>query len=179
MDELIDIVNLKGEPTGNACMKSFAHQNGILHASVHCWFYNKQGEILIQKRAKNKDIYPDLWDVSVAGHIASEENFTEAAIREIKEEIDVTVLKQELIYKGIWEEKHQHSNGLIDHEIHHIFLIELKTELTNLTPQAEEVSDLKLVTLDYLENNYTNTTSFVPHDLDYYQHIIKLLREAI
>ncbi|NIJ46499.1 isopentenyldiphosphate isomerase [Wenyingzhuangia heitensis] len=179
MDELIDIVNLMGQPTGNACMKSFAHQNGILHASVHIWFYHQNGKILIQKRNKKKEIYPNLWDVSVAGHVASEENFLDGAIREIKEEVDLTVIKDQLIYKGIWEEKHAHSNGLIDHEIHHIYLTELKTNLTDLTPQPEEVSDLKLVTLDYLENNYKDTTYFVPHDVEYYKHIIDLLKEAI
>ena len=38
-----------------------------------------------------KNIYPLLWDVSVAGHIDAGETFFEAAIRECKEEIGLTL----------------------------------------------------------------------------------------
>lgn len=179
MDELIDIVNTKGEPTGNTCMKSYAHQNGTLHASTHIWLYSSKGEVLIQKRSCSKDIFPNLWDVSVAGHIESGELPINAATREIKEEINLSISKDQLSYKGIWEEKHEHINGLIDHEIHHIYLAELKTNVQQLSAQKEEVSDLKMISLNHLENNYNNTSIFVPHNSLYYQQVIQLIKEAL
>jgi len=179
MDELIDIVDIKGKPTGDTCMKSVAHQNGILHASSHIWFYTVTGEILIQKRSKSKEIYPDLWDVSVAGHIAAGEISIKSAIREIKEEIGLDISEKELSYQGIWIEKHEHTNGLIDNEVHHIYIAKLKEHFCKLTAQKEEVSDLKLVSLNYLENNYTNSALFVPHCSKYYQYILCLLKEII
>lgn len=179
MDERIDIVNSKGEPTGNTCMKSYAHQNGILHASVHIWFYTNKGDILIQKRAKNKDVFPNLWDVSVAGHIEAGEKIIRSAIREVQEEIGLSISMNQLIYKGICEEKYKHANGIIDHEIHHIYVAKLTTSIDEFTLQKEELSDVKLISIQELEDNYTNTHRFVPHTQMYYKHIIKLLRENI
>ncbi|MGY5354543.1 NUDIX hydrolase [Wenyingzhuangia sp. IMCC45467] len=176
MDELIDIVNLQGQPTGNACLKSFAHQNGILHASVHIWFYTTDDKILIQKRKENKDTFPNLWDVSVAGHIGSGETPIEAAIREVKEEIDLTVDKKELKYIDFFEEKHHHPNGIIDYEIHHIYIAQLKIDIKELTPQQEEVSDLKLIDITTLEKNYSDKNTYVPHTNQYYNYIIKKLK---
>lgn len=177
MDELIDIVNLQGIPTGNACLKSFAHQNGILHASVHIWLYTPSNEILIQKRKENKDTFPNLWDISVAGHIGSGELAITAAIREVKEEIDLTIHLQDLISIGIFEEKHHHPNGIIDHEIHHIYLAQLNCNISELTPQKEEVAALKLIPIQELENNYTNHQLYVPHSPEYYQYVINKLKE--
>ena len=178
MDELIDIVNSKGVPTGDSCMKSTAHQKGILHASVHIWFYTSQQEILIQKRSRQKNIYPNLWDVSVAGHIASGETAILSATREIKEEIGLNISKIDLQYQNIWEEKHHHQNGLIDHEIHHVFLAKLTTKLTSLIPQEEEVSDLRLMSLKEFEQKYNDPLFFVPHDVKYYQYILSLLKKV-
>lgn len=179
MDELIDIVNLKGELTGKNCLKSFAHQNGILHASVHVWLYNDNGEILIQKRSADKEIFPNLWDVSVAGHIASLEQPLITAIRETNEEIGYNIAKENIDYYGIWEEKHIHSNGLVDHEIHHIYISKLKKCITKLNIQTEEVSLLNLISLTKLKEQYKKANIFVPHQEEYYKYIIKILSERI
>lgn len=178
MDELIDIVDYKGQPTGEICLKSEAHKKGILHASVHIWFYTSNQEILVQKRSHNKEIYPNLWDVSVAGHIESGESPINSAIREVSEEIGFAISKEHLLYKGIWEEKHHHSNGLIDHEIHHVYLAPLTCRLDILIPQKEEVADLKLINLNQLSEDCHKQSYFVPHQKEYYHYIINLLRET-
>ena len=91
MDELIDILDDQGNLTGRNCLKSIAHIEGLNHATVHIWFYTPEGNILLQQRAATKKIYPLLWDVSVAGHVNSGESLLTAAIREVKEEVNVQV----------------------------------------------------------------------------------------
>lgn len=179
MDELIDIVTLDGQPTGTVCLKSDAHQNGFLHASVHIWLYTKKGTILVQKRSKTKDLFPDLWDISVAGHIAANEKPIIAALREIKEEIGCSLNQKDLNYKNTWIEKHKHSNGMIDHEVHHIYLAEITNDITKLTLQKEEVSDVQFISLEKLEKEVAQQATFVPHDAKYYKHIIDLLKAQI
>ncbi|MEX0314176.1 MAG: hydrolase, partial [Allomuricauda sp.] len=71
MDELVDILDDNGNPTGRTCLKSEAHRKGLFHPTIHVWFYTSEGQILFQKRADNKDTFPSLWDVSVAGHIGA------------------------------------------------------------------------------------------------------------
>ena len=91
MDELIDIIDANGKPSGNSVLKSIIHAKGYYHNTAHVWFYTNDGEILLSQRSSKKTICPLLWDVSVAGHVDSGETIKLAAIRETKEEIDLDI----------------------------------------------------------------------------------------
>ena len=90
MDEYVAILNEHGTPTNERCLKSIAHRKGLFHATVHIWLFTSNGELLIQQRNPDKDTFPNLWDVSVAGHIEFGETPSKAALREIHEEINFT-----------------------------------------------------------------------------------------
>ena len=96
MLEILDIWNENGKPTGQSADKALLHQEGLFHPTVHIWFYTPTPNILLQKRAANKQTFPNLWDVSVAGHVASGETVLEGATREIEEEIGLSVKPEEL-----------------------------------------------------------------------------------
>ena len=51
MDELIDILTPEGKPTGKTCLKSFAHKNGLFHASVHIWIFNNNKDQIYAQSA--------------------------------------------------------------------------------------------------------------------------------
>ncbi len=59
------------------------------HRVVHVWVTNSQGMILAQKRTDDKDIQPGKWDTAVGGHVAPDEDYRAAAIREFTEELGV------------------------------------------------------------------------------------------
>lgn len=84
-DELIEIYNGNNEPLGIEKMKSEAHRNGLWHRASHIWIYNSAGEILLQLRAENKELYPNMWDISAAGHISAGEEPIISALREMEE----------------------------------------------------------------------------------------------
>ena len=90
MKEFLDIWDGSGKPIGQICEKSIAHQKGLFHPTVHIWFYTSTPSLLLQKRGSNKETFPNLWDVSVAGHVSSGESIIGGALREIKEEIGAT-----------------------------------------------------------------------------------------
>lgn len=177
MDEYIELLNEDGTPSGKRCLKSIAHLNGYFHASVHIWFYTKDGEILLQKRKHNKDTFPNLWDVSVAGHISFGETEQIAALREVNEEIGLTIFENDLEFIGNTQHKNKHHEKLIDVELHHIYIGELKKPISELKIQEEEVADLKLMPIDDFEIALKNDTSnYVPHGTKYYQKIISALK---
>jgi len=182
MDELIDILHTNGKPTGITAMKSKVHQKGLFHATVHIWFYTTDGEILIQKRAITKNVYPGLWDVSVAGHIGAGEAILDSAIREVKEEIGLEITENQLLKIGVFKSVQKHSEQLIDCEYHHTFLSELKMPLENLTKQQSEVDDLKLVSIKQFEKEYTNADMaihYVPHSKKYYTNILREIKQLL
>ena len=174
-DEYIDILEKSGESTGRVALKSEAHRLGLYHASVHIWVFTEDGQILLQKRADDKDTYPGLWDVSVAGHIGAGESPKVAAIREIKEEIGLTIAQQDLNFITIYLSEKIPQKGLFDNEFHHIFLSLLTTPIDQLSLQKEEVSSVKLIRLPDFINQLDNeilSKKYVPHDRAYYDLII-------
>ncbi|WP_062054926.1 NUDIX hydrolase [Aquimarina longa] len=175
-DELIDILDEVGKFTGKIELKSEAHRLGLYHASVHIWFYTNKGEVLLQKRADCKDTYPNLWDVSVAGHIGTGETVESSAIREINEEIGLSVPKDNLNFIGMYLSKKIPKPDLYDNEFHHIYLSHLDVPITSLILQKEEVSDCTLIHINLLEKHLLDpikSKTYVPHDTAYYDFIHK------
>lgn len=88
-DELLEIVDGQGTIIGIA-PRSEAHGNPkLLHRVVHVLVFNKAGELLLQKRSKNKDVAPGKWDTSVGGHVNPGEDIEAAARRELGEELGI------------------------------------------------------------------------------------------
>ncbi|MFT5738216.1 MAG: isopentenyl-diphosphate delta-isomerase [Maribacter sp.] len=182
MDELLDILDTDGNPTGTTAMKSKAHRFGLFHATVHIWFYTSKGELLLQQRGKHKGTHPLLWGVSVAGHIGAGEELEVSAMREIAEEIGLTSKKELLEKIGIFKSVQKHHEHLIDCEFQHTFLCELSLPLHLLKKQESEVEDLKLMSiLNFEKQIQGNKTAqkYVPHELSYYQDVIKSIKERL
>lgn len=171
MDELIDILDQQGNYTGKTCLKSEAHKFGYFHPTVHIWIYTSDEKILLQKRALTKKVSPGLWDISVAGHVAAGENIENAAIREVYEEIGLTITPEQLYKIGTRKHMINHVNGIIDNEFHHVFIAKLTVPINNLTMQKEEVEALKLFELKTLLNTKKLTNTLLPEYHDYYSSV--------
>lgn len=171
-----------GKPTGKSCLKSEAHQKGLLHPTVHVWLYTIDGRILIQQRGKNKATHPLLWDVSVAGHVSAGENVVAAAIREVREEIGLTINETDLKSLGTFKAVHKISEDFIDAELHHIYLCQLKSPLDQLVKQKNEVENLALLPLfKFAEETWglASVGKYVPHGPTYYKTIVQEIKKRV
>ena len=171
MDELIDILTPEGKPTNKTTLKSEAHKNGWYHATVHVWFYTDDKKVLLQKRASVKKVFPNLWDVSVAGHIGAGETIIDTAIRETKEEIGIDIKETDLIKIGYRKDEIVHSNGILDNEFKHIFICRLDVPISKLTMQKGEVDDLQLFDITILKNTTKHGSFMVFNFKNYYDFI--------
>jgi isopentenyldiphosphate isomerase len=176
MDERIEIWDASGTPSGKTALKSEAHQKGWFHPTVHIWFYTKQQQVLLQKRAGNKDTFPGLWDVSVAGHIQAGETPMEGAIREVEEEIGIRVTPENLEYLGRFISEQAHPGGILDREFQYVYLAELRIPVQALNANPEEVASLELCSLLRLAEELwgmARSAAYVPHSSAYYSAVIK------
>lgn len=82
----IMIVDGDDRPIGSAT-KQQAWQEGLIHRIVRIMIEDGQGRILLQHRTPTKDIFPNCWDNSAAGHVDAGEDYKHAAVRELKEEL--------------------------------------------------------------------------------------------
>ncbi|MGB3606164.1 MAG: NUDIX domain-containing protein [Psychroserpens sp.] len=179
MEELIDIVDQYGKPTGSSAPKSEIHTKGHLHNTAHLWLFTAEGNILLQQRAASKTVYPLLWDVSVAGHIDAGETIMAAAVREAKEEIGITISEEQLIKIGVFECFRTYPNGIIDNEFHNTFIAEINMKLSDLKPQKEEVEALKFVSndlfMELLDHSKTNS-HFIESNRRYYEFVLEHIK---
>ena len=180
MEEYVDVLDAEGRYTGDVVRKSEAHSRGVYHPTVHVWFYSLDGRVLLQQRGKNKTTFPMLWDVSVAGHVSAGEAIEDAAVREIEEEIGLTIDKEDLQPLGVFKSEHHHRDDLIDKEFHHTFLCQLNKPLSSLRKQDSEVEALELLPLfTFAEEVWglARPQRYVPHKTAYYKAVIKAIKE--
>lgn len=175
MDEYIDILTDDGKKTGEICLKSEAHKKGIFHASAHIWIFDTNKNVLIQKRAKNKDTFPNFWDISVAGHISAGEEPIISALREVEEEVGLIVSEDQLSFIGTAKSRIKHHSNLIDNELHYIYICEVDFDIKNSKIQIEEVSAIKSIPLEELIQKIKEP-DFVPRTDNYYPSVFEKIK---
>lgn len=154
--ELFDILNEDGSKTGAIKERKVAHREGALHGTVHIWIVReneKSGyDVLLQKRSANKDSHPGCYDISSAGHISAGDEIMESALRELWEELGLSVQPEHLESFGTTHvkfEKTFYGKRFRDNEISSDFVYRQPVDIDKLSLQESEVSEVRW--MDYEE----------------------------
>ncbi len=176
-DELVDVLDEQGNKTGQVLPKSVVHEKLLWHAAVHIWVYSPSARILMQKRSMKKDILPGQWDISAAGHMASGETPEVAAVREIKEELGVTIKKTMLQSAGRIKSVNWIDSLQLQHlEYWYVFFLELDED-TKFTFEDEEVDEVKWLTYKEVIR-LSQKARFVEHK-EYYKLVTTGLKKRV
>ena len=164
MSEILDIVDKNGCPTGEVVDREYAHLNGVWHRTSHVWLVReKYGavQILLQKRALNKDSFPGCYDISSAGHIPAGVDFKESALRELKEELGIDAAADDLIHCGdriiVWDDNF-HGKPYHDRQYTKVFLMWNDMDEGGFSLQAEEVDSVLWMDFEECWNGVENDT---------------------
>lgn len=161
--EKTEILDENGHKTGKIMTMLAAHKQGLWHRSVHVWFINKKGELLLQLRSPKKKVWPNAWDISAAGHIDANQTSQEAATTEVKEEMGVDIGQDELQF--LFRHKHfpQRGDFYENREFNDIYLVEKNFRLEDLK-RGEEVTDFKFLPWrEFKKQIELKTPGFVTH----------------
>lgn len=148
-EEMLDVVDEVGNPTGESMERTKMHQRGIRHRTSHVWIARKKDgrvELLLQKRCVNKDSYPGCYDISSAGHIPAGTDFYSSAVRELREELGVCIKQDQLIECGNREflvNAIFHGREFHDNQISKVFLLWLDLEEKDFAVQKEEIDEVR------------------------------------
>lgn len=167
--EYIDIVDEKGNKTGEVRSREDVHKHGLLYRSVHVWCVNSQNEILLQKRSLKVKNLPGKWDISIGGLVPSGKEVLDAIKMEALEEIGITINEDDLKFLGITRENNILNNGTyIQNGICYIYLIEVDLKIGEFKLNKDEVSELKWVSIqDFQKMVEEKNPELVPHWEEY------------
>jgi isopentenyldiphosphate isomerase len=90
-EELLPVVNEQDEVIGTE-KRGIIHAKKLLHRAVHVLLFNPEGNIYIQQRSLIKDSAPGKWDSSSSGHVDPDETYAQASVREVREELNISVI---------------------------------------------------------------------------------------
>lgn len=153
--EYFDVLNEYGEFTGKTATREECHKKGLWHRAVYGFIFNNKGDILLQKRSKNKKLWPDLWDVTVGGHVLTKEFGSQALIRETKEELNIEITKNEIAYL-VSSISNNIKENIIDNHYNECYIITKNIDISQIKLQKEEVSDIRWFTKDEILNRINN-----------------------
>mgnify|MGYP001663043262 FL=1 len=152
--ELFDVIDSEGNPTGQIVSRETAHEEGIPHRTAHIWIIReKEGrvQILLQKRSQNKDSFPGKFDTSSAGHIQAGDEPLESALRELKEELGISAVPEQLHFAGTFPisfAKEFHGKMFRDEEIAFVYIFKEPVNTDALILQTEEVESVQWFDLE-------------------------------
>ena len=164
--ELLDVLDDNGLKTGITKDKDEIYKTGEWFRSVHIWIVNDNNELLLQKRSPYKTTFPNLWAVSVSGHVMAGETSIQAVIREIKEELDIDINSNQCKY--LFTIRRQNIfNNCINRVYDDVYIVKLNIDVANTNIQRTELNEIKYFNLYNLKDMLENyDPRFVPLDLE-------------
>ena len=114
----VQLVDNQDNPIG-VMEKILAHQKGELHRALSVLILNSNNELLLQRRALGKYHSPGLWTNTCCSHPYPGEDSFEAAKRRLQEEMGMSA---DLNFVFKFQYKCDFDNGLIEHELDHVFI---------------------------------------------------------
>ena len=162
MEEYVDILDETGKETGEIITKKEAHKTGKWHRAVHIWIIDEDNKcILLQKRCPDKNLFPNMWDISVGGHVSSGEDTLVAAKRELSEELGLNPDSYKFEYVDVIKEKFV-DGDIVSNEFVTIYKIINNVNISSIKLQKEEVSEARWFTKSEL-NALKDELKVIPH----------------
>lgn len=182
--EHLDVTDESGNLTGIKKPHFDVHRSGEWHRTAHVWIINSKKEFLLQKRSKKKMNFPDLWDISAAGHVSAGSNTIETAIKETEEELGIKIAPEDLTHIFSINERATFTargETFFDNGIQDIFLVIRDLDPERLNLKKDEVESVKWLSYRELRDAYEkNDPSFVPRAKGYIENLISFsLNQAL
>lgn len=140
--EVWDLYDKNRQKTNKRHVRGTALAAEDYHIVVHVWIRNNKGEFLLTRRHPNKH-YPHLWECPGVSIVTGESSL-DGAIREVEEEIGISLLKTN--GQLVKSERRDCFNDFYD-----VWLFEQSFEISDTKLQEEEVTAVQWVTKLELE----------------------------
>lgn len=135
-EEYWDVYTKERIRTGRLHRRGDRMKDGEYHLVVHVCIFNSKNQLLIQQRQPFKKGWPNMWDLSVGGSAVAGDSSSQAAEREVMEELGIELKLSE--YRPVFTMNF--SDGFDDY-----YIVRKDVELSELSLQEEEVQSVRWV----------------------------------
>ncbi len=182
MPELFEIFDAQNQPLGYVKERNLVHRDGDWHRTAQVYVLNARRELLCNLRHPDKDVFASLWDVCIGGHLAPGETYPEGAVREMGEELGVSLQPGDLVFVGnVSINGGDAVKGLVDREHAGVFVWQTDRQADNFNYQREEITRLAFFSLETVRRSLSVDTpnrSFIPLR-ETYLRILDLVEKTI
>ncbi len=117
-----------GRPFGTALKSSVHHDQTPLHLAFSCYIVDRDGRVLLTRRAATKRTWPSVWTNTCCGHPRPGEPIASAVERHLRDELGVTPSRLECIlpdfvYRAVMD------NGIVEHELCPVYFATADTDV--------------------------------------------------
>jgi len=127
----VEVVDENNQPLA-VLDKDMAHRQLLRHRSVQVLVFNADKKIYLQKRSPNKRFFPGRWDVSARTHPHVGEASADAALRALREELNLAVDHTQFV---------RVLPACAETGFEHISIYALVRNTQPITPNNDEVSE--------------------------------------
>ncbi len=130
--EIVDVLDTRKEFTGQTADKHNI-PTGYYRQSVHIWIINNEGQLLLQQRLSTAHKFPNMWS-NTGGGVKAGETSLEGAVRELQEELGVTIKKEDLEFIASYKRIKDYAD---------VWLLKKNINISDIVMNEEEVQNVK------------------------------------
>lgn len=174
--EMFDVLDEHGAFVGEVASRDECHRRGLWHKAVSLTIVSRDRQkVLLQLRAKDRKLWPNLWDNTAGGHVDAGEWGYQAVVRETKEELGFMVDPAELVFIGATSSD-EVCDSMINRHFNEYYVTFLDIDIKNLSLQTVEVADIKWFSVADLAQRIKNNFDGLTRKDDYWQYLLRYLK---